>query len=121
MAPRWVPVAARRPNRCAFIPFLGSHHPGGYFDFGTEIMVFDGHVYCSVIAAEQMATLMGWVPSGDVALSNTKVVEQHERIAELEAERDDLRTQLEAVHTLRAAGYTPSKKPGRPPKEKVTA
>jgi hypothetical protein len=32
MSIRWVPAAVIRPNKCAFIPFIGSHHPKGFFD-----------------------------------------------------------------------------------------
>lgn len=59
---RWVPSAAVRPNHCACIPFVAGRHPEGFFDFGTEIMAFDGHVYVSVVAAKQMASAMGWGP-----------------------------------------------------------
>lgn len=118
---RWVPAAVTRPHRCAFIPFIGSHHPEGFFDFGTEIMAFDGHAYCSVVAARQMAEAMGWAPAGGVNPLTAKV-------ASLEAENEQLRAvlgarerELAAVEVLKAGGFTQARKPGRPPKDKVEA
>ena len=40
---------------------------------------------------------------------------------ELEAELAEANAKLEAVQVLRAAGFTPAKRPGRPRKEKVGA
>jgi hypothetical protein len=65
-------------------------------------MAFDGHAYCSVVAAEQMAALMGWVPSGDVAAARARVAEVE---AELEAAREEtagVRRELAAVEVLEA-------------------
>lgn len=81
---RWVPAAVKRPHQCACIPFVGSHDPAGFFDFGTDMPVMDGHVYVSVIAAQQMAAALGWVSGGDAL--------------ELQREIEKLRAQLkEAV------------------------
>jgi hypothetical protein len=114
---RWVPAAAVRPNRCAFIPFIGSHHPRGFFDFGTEIMAFDGHAYCSVVAAEQMAAAMGWAPAGDSFALKQRVRELEDQVAQKADEMAALQAQVDAVHTLRQAGYEPARKPGRPRKQ----
>src|SRR3954470_12894032 len=116
MSIRWVPAAVIRPNRCSFIPFIGSHHPKGFFDAGTEIMAFDGHAYCSVVAAEQMAALMGWVPSGDVMAARARVAEVE---AELEAAREEtaaVRRELAAVEVLKQGSFTQTRPPGRPKK-----
>lgn len=116
MSIRWVPAAVIRPNKCAFIPFIGSHHPKGFFDFGTEIMAFDGHAYCSVVAAEQMAALMGWVPSADVMAARARVAEVE---AELEAAREEtagVRRELAAVEVLKQGSFTQTRPPGRPKK-----
>lgn len=124
MAVRWVPAAVVRPHRCAFIPFLGSHHPRGFFDFGTEIMAFDGHAYCSVVAAEQMAAAMGWAPVGDKLAAEAKVTDRDARIAELEAEVADRDETIAAFGVLkRAKAIQEPRGPGRPRKnpEEVAA
>lgn len=113
---RWVQAAQARPHRCSFIPFIGGHQAKGFFDFGTEIMAFDGHAYCSVVAAEQMAAAMGWAPAGDAANLKAKVVELELAVAQARDETAALQAQLDAVHVLKQAGYQPSRKVGRPPK-----
>lgn len=115
---RWVPAAAVRPHRCACIPFIGSHDPGGFFDFNTEIAAFDGHVYVSVVAARQMAEYMGWQPAGQnareiEALQGEKVALEA-RVADLETERDELMGQLAAVDTLRNGAFVNASRGGRP-------
>lgn len=103
----------RVPHRCAFIPFIGGSHLGGFFDFGTEL---DGlHVYCSVAAAKQMAEAMGWAPQGPDQ-SKAELERVKTALAEMTAERDSLRAQLDAVHVLKNAGFTQARKPGRPRK-----
>lgn len=117
---RHVPVAAVRPHRCACIPFIGSHDAGGFFDFGTEIAAFDGHVYVSVVAAGLMAEAMGWVPAGDIAREREGFKEQTAvqvaRIDALEAERDELQGRIDAIHVLKMHGAVEGAKPGRPRK-----
>lgn len=113
---RWVPAAVKRPNRCSFIPFIASHHPKGFFDFGTEIMAFDGHAYCSVVAAEQMAAAMGWVPNGDVVAARAQVTAIEAQLEQVRAEADELRVQLAAVEVLKQGPFTQTRPPGRPKK-----
>lgn len=110
---RWVQAAQARPHKCSFIPFIGGHHPEGFFDAGTEIMAFDGHVYCSVVAARQMAEMMGWAPAGDANLK-AKVRELEDQVQQAKDETAALQTQLDAVQVLRQAGYEAARKPGRP-------
>jgi len=116
MSIRWVPAAVIRPNRCAFIPFVGSHHPKGFFDFGTEIMAFDGHAYCSVVAAEQMAAAMGWAPAGDRLAAEAHVKALEADVEAAKAEADELRAQLAAVEVLKQGSFTQTRPPGRPRK-----
>lgn len=113
---RWVPAAVKRPNRCAFIPFVSSHDPRGFFDFGTEIMAFDGHAYCSVTAAEQMAQAMGWTPAGDAAAARARVAELEAELVDARAETAGLQCQLDAVEVLKQGPFTQTRPPGRPRK-----
>lgn len=116
---RWVPAAVVRPHRCALIPFVGSHHPRGFFDYGTEMQAFDGHVYVSVVAAEQMARHLGWVAPGDVVNANRRVADLEARLERAHAEAETLREQLGAVRVLKNAGFAQSNPPGRPKKKAV--
>lgn len=113
---RWVQAAQIRPHRCSFIPFVAGHHPKGFFDFGTEIMAFDGHAYCSVVAAEQMAGAMGWAPAGDASNLRARVRELEAVVALKDEEVAALQVKLDAVQVLRQAGYEAARRPGRPKK-----
>lgn len=117
---RWVQHAAIRPHRCAVIPFVGnSNSQEGFIDTGQDLAGWDPHVYVSVTAVKQMATLIGWQPRHVEHQANQKVQALE---AELEAVRGELAVaerKLEAVQVLKQAGYTASRKPGRPPKQKV--
>ena len=116
---RWVEVAAVRPHHCAHIPFLGTNHPKGYFDWGTELWGGD-HAYCSVVAAEEMARFLGWVPPDVVRHHEQTVIGLQERIGELEACLAEAERFREAAeYTLNQFGATVKKKPGRKPKEAV--
>lgn len=110
---RWLETAAVRPHRCACIPFIAGSQAEGFFDFGTEIQAFDGHVYVSVVAAKQMAEAMGWAPKGpDQSAAKVEKLQ-----AELDGVRDELaqaQAELEAVHVLKRGGFASSRKPGRP-------
>lgn len=112
---RWVAAAVARPHRCALIPFVGSHHSRGFFDYGTEIQAFDGHVYVSVVAAEQMAAALGWAP-GDTNVLKAKNRELEDALAMKDDELTGLREQLGAVQILKNNGFAQTRPPGRPKK-----
>lgn len=111
---RWVPSAVKRPNHCAAIPFVAGHHPEGFFDFGTEILAFDGHVYVSVVAAKQMAAYMGWAPVGVNPLER-RVAELEAELAAAKAEVGELEKFREAArHAMEQFGQKiPARKPAR--------
>lgn len=112
---RWVPSAVKRPNHCAAIPFIAGHHPEGFFDFGTEILAFDGHVYVSVVAAKQMAERMGWAPVGVNPLER-RVAELEAELAAAEAKNAELEKFRESArYAMEQFGKSiPARKPGRP-------
>jgi hypothetical protein len=98
------------PHKCAAT--LRGEDREGWIDTGIELTGFDPHVYLSFAAIKTAARIVGF---DDPA-------ERDARIAELERENMDLRTQLaeadaelNAIHILKARGYTSAKKPGRPP------
>lgn len=113
---RWVPSAVKRPNHCAAIPYIAGHHPEGFFDFGTEILAFDGHVYVSVVAAKEMAQYMGWAPAGGVNPLEREVAQLKADLAAAEAKNVELEKFRESArHTLEQFGKSiPARKPGRP-------
>lgn len=116
---RWVPAAAQRPHRCAFLPTLGANHPRGYFKADGAFRDFDGTVHVSVVAAEMMAKQLGYVSR----------VELKTLVSQLEAERvvntelgdviRDLQRRLDAVQVLKSTpeGFVQQRAPGRPRKE----
>lgn len=110
---RWVETAAIRPNRCAAIPFIGGNDPDGYIDTGSELDGFDNHVFISVKAVHEMATLIGRptvaqfreVVSSNIAFS--------ERLHALTAERDELLERFAAIDVIESADFRARKKTGR--------
>lgn len=118
---RLVERAATRPMRCAVLPQIGQNHERGFIDTGSEMPGFDNHVYVSVVAAEQMARMVGWVPGRDLKAVEA---ERDEALADLAAVREELASaerHLEAVDLLESRGFTARKKPGRPKREAVEA
>ena len=102
---RMVAHAAQRPHRCAAIPFLSNHNSRGFFDTGNDLNGWDPHVYISFEAVEQMATMLGWVPKAMNHVVERKL-EQAENVVKLSEEKvANLQKQLEAVETLRNAGF----------------
>jgi hypothetical protein len=96
-----------------------SNAAGGFIDTGYDLHGWDPHVYVSVLAVQEMARMIGWVPPGTVSGNAAEAARLEARIAELETDIAEKDAQLAAVHTLKQAGYAPSKRVGRPPKEKV--
>lgn len=108
---RFVGDAVVPPARCAYISFIGgSSDPVGFFWNGKD-------VYTSFTAFKKMAEIAGYVPAragadvGELAVRDA-------RIAELEALLAAEREKTAAVEVLRAAGFQPARKPGRPAKAK---
>jgi hypothetical protein len=119
---RLVERASIRPMRCAVLPQIGANHPRGFVDTGSELFGgLDNHVYVSVVAVEEMARMVGWVPQRERKQVEAERDEALERVAELEAELEDAHRNLDAVDQLVSAGYVSRKKPGRPRKEEVEA
>ena len=107
-----------RPTHCLAIPFLGANHPKGYVDFGVELVGMDNHVAISVEAMQQAARD---VPECALVSRDELTLVQTENDV-LRREAEDLREQLKAadeelnaIHTIRARGYSVQKKPGRKP------
>ena len=109
----FVEVAAFRPQRCAVVPYIGAHHPGGFIDTGNEL---DGNrIYISLVGLAEMARVARIIPpavpdlSGDVARARA-------RVEELEAEVGTLQSQLAAVEVLKQGPFTQTRPVGRPKK-----
>jgi hypothetical protein len=119
---RWVESAAVRPGRCAVLPYIGSTNSQyGFIDTGAEMPGFDNHVYVSVLAVEQMAQMIGWQPPHAIQEVQAQLDLERTARAEAEAKAADLERKLAAVQVLKQAGYTASRKPGRPPnRQKVS-
>lgn len=120
---RFVPSADRVPNRCAFIPSIGSNHGQGFVTSDTLVDDFFS-TYISVVALKEIANK---IPQAGLAPREELTLAQAE-IAALKAENEDLRAQmaeydkeLDAVSYLKGRGYQPVKRAGRPPAAKKAA
>lgn len=115
---RWVEVAAIRPHRCAVIPFVGGHDSRGYIDTGSEMEGFDNHIYVSVTAVDAMADLIGRPTISQFREVVTSNQEHAAALAQVIAERDDLKARFDAIDVLAGADFRARKKPGRKAAEK---
>jgi hypothetical protein len=114
---RWVAHAAMRPHTCAAVPFVGnSNAKRGFIDTGRDLPGWDPHVYISFEAFQEMARIFEYQPGHAVTAVKAQVARKQERIAELEAELEEMRGQLDAVKVLKNAGFSQSNPPGRPRK-----
>lgn len=112
---RWVEVAARLPQRCAFIPYIGAHSPRGFFQADFELPGGDTP-YVSVVALEEMAREIGWYPPGEQQAYDRVLAVKDTEIRGLREQLEAAEQKLAAVQVLKEAGYTAGRKPGRPRK-----
>lgn len=103
------------PSHCTVFPQIGPAHPLGYFDSGQTSAAGE-RGYVSVLAAAEMARLLGFQPVGNGRLHEGVIDRLRARIVELEAQLSERDAQITAVHTLKLAGATEGRKPGRPAK-----
>lgn len=93
------------PGHC--MATLTSEDPKGFLDTLLTPAVVDPRVYLSVSWLEECARKLGFVEG--------EVCERLERrVADLEAQLAEVDRELDAIHVLKARGYTPARKPGRP-------
>lgn len=119
---RWVQQAMIRPHRCAAVPYIGNSSTNkGFIDTGSELDGFDNHVYISVEWVEAAARFVGFEPEVVAQGLRTQLEAKDTKIAATEERAADLQRQLDAIHTLKLAGATSARRPGRPAKEKVAA
>lgn len=108
-----VSEAVMRPNHCALNPHV-TRDPDGFIDTGTKLPGFEPRVYIAMQSARALVRDLGWpTPEAHTDLQD--------RIAALEAERDQLKAavaerdeQLAAVSVLRHGGYTATSEPAAP-------
>lgn len=121
---RWVQQAALYPHRCAVLPYVGnSSTTKGFLDTGIDVDDIY-RIYLSGEFFDHVIPQMGFVPQGTIAGLEAQIDQLNAKVAEIEVERDEVKSQLAAVQVLKQAGYTAARKPGRPPgktKGKVTA
>ena len=103
------------PGHCAVLPQIGPAHPLGYFD-GGHTSAAGERGYVSVLAVAEMARTLGFQPVGSGRLHEGVIDRLRDRIVELEAQVADRDRELAAIGTLKLAGATVARKPGRPAK-----
>lgn len=114
---RIVPKAVGRPHVCAVYPHIGGDHPRGYFDTGNELVGFDPHIYVSVVAAEHMASDLGWVEPAVQDDLQQQISELAQELARETARADAAEAKLQAIDVLESEGFRARKKAGRPKKQ----
>lgn len=103
---RFVPHAAIRPHHCAAFPSVrNATTRKGFIDTGVDLRDPDSHVYISVEAVEVMARMIGWAPQHVNQAAQRKQVRAEEESKRKDEEIAVLQRQLEAVETLRNAGF----------------
>lgn len=95
------------PGHCMLS--LKSEDPLGFIDTGLTPAVVDPRVYASVSYVKELAGHLGMVDGADIDAL-------HAQIADLEAQLVEYDQELNAIHILKARGYSPSRRPGRPTK-----
>lgn len=100
-----VPRPELVPGHC--IASLKSEDPEGFIDTGLCPPVVDPRVYLAVSVVREYATKLGMV-------DGTVVAELEARITDLEQQLAETDRELNAIHVLKARGYVPTKRPGRP-------
>ncbi len=116
---RYVRSAVRRPHRCAAIGFIGMNHAEGYIDTETE---FEGErVYISVVGVKEMAKIIGLPTRADYESLLKELDKASAELLDVQEALGDATSRLDAIHVLKAAGYSAQRKPGRKTAEKVEA
>lgn len=77
----------------------------------------DNHVYVSVVAAKEMARMIGWVPPGEHKQALKRLAEAEDQLAQAQEQISVLERKFDAIDVLASAGFQARKKAGRPPKE----
>lgn len=97
---------------------LRSEDPEGFVDTTQTMSIGENRVYLSVSWLRDCAReVLGLVDPGELQ-DAISVADQ--RISDLEAELAQADRQLEAVHTLKKAGFSAQRKPGRKPNRAVS-
>ena len=105
---RWVATPAMRPHHCAAVPFI-ARDAEGFIDTGSELNGYDNHVYVSVKAVREMARMVGMVSHGEYQAALERVATLEAQLRDAAEENDALRSQFEAIDTLRKVGLVPVK------------
>lgn len=115
---QWVEAAAQPPHHCAVIPYIGnSNAEGGFVDTGTDLLGIDPHVYVSQTACLMLGEAVG-MKRGEVVTGIEAQLEQvRGELAEVVAERDELKAKFGAIDILASEGFRARNKPGRPAKK----
>ena len=122
---RHVEQAEMNPHCCAGYPQLGRKPQGGLIDSGCENAgpgVFNNRVYISIAFMRDAAAKFPEV--GLTATSEYELVCDEKRaiqkeLEDVQAELAECNRELDAISTLRARGYQPEKRRGRPPVQKA--
>lgn len=120
-----VEQAERNPHCCAGYPQLGRKPQGGFIDTGVEepgTGIYGNRHYISVAFirdAAQKFPQIGLVDANEYSLVCAEKAAIQKELEDVQAELAECNRELDAISTLRARGYQPEKRRGRPPVKKA--
>lgn len=115
---RWVDKPFYSPKTCCVIPGRGEASGDRFVDTGNDLVGMDPHAYVSEAGARNLARFIGWTSPEDAQKLQERVDDLELKLAEAEAENDQLGAWIDAIDALESADLRARKKPGRPKKEK---
>ena len=122
---RHVEQAEMNPHCCAGYPQLGRKPQGGLIDTGVEepgTGIYGNRHYISIAFIRDAAQKFEQVGLVDRVEYERVCDEKHaiqKELEETQAELNECNRELDAISTLRARGYQPEKRRGRPPVQKA--
>ena len=113
------------PHCCAAYPQLGRKPQGGLIDTGVEepgTGIYGNRHYVSIAFmrdAAQKFPQIGLTPTSEYDLVCDEKRAIQKELEDTQAELAECNRELDAISTLRARGYQPEKRRGRPPAQKA--
>lgn len=106
------------PQHCAVLPHK-RRDPDGFIDTGNTLPMMNDQVYISASAVYAMAKKYGLPGKGELEAAQSELKTLRTKVSTLETALSKANSHLEAIHGLKARGWTESRKPGKKAKESV--
>src|ERR1044072_9439723 len=100
------------PQKCVVL--AKGDDPNGWVACGNLLTNRpDPRIYVSFGGVRTLALLCGWTPPEDVVERDQLIAELQDRVRNLEAENEHLRSVQSAIDVIESEGFRSRKKPGR--------